>query len=194
LTGGSGVTGGGGAPAATGRTGTPAFATQAEFLDTLRPHAEAAGRRLGVDADLLLAQAALETGWGRGIIQHPDGRSSHNLFGIKADGRWDGPRATVQTLEYEQGIAVRRQAPFRAYGSFAESFRDYADFILGNDRYQPALAQAASPAGYMRALQEAGYATDPQYAEKVLRVWREGVTPRLEVAARDAGGAGRPDA
>lgn len=146
------------------------------FMEQLRPAAEQAARRLGVPAELLLAQAALETGWGRAIPRHPDGSSSYNLFGIKADGRWDGDRVTLGTLEYRDGIPRQERAQFRAYDSFAESFEDYVEFLTAGSRYQPALEQTHDPEAFMHGLHQAGYATDPHYADKVLRLWREQVS------------------
>ena len=100
------------------------------------------------------------------MIQAVDGGNSFNLFGIKADSRWSGSRITVPTLEFEQGVAVRRKAAFRAYDSFSDSFKDYTDFVLSNPRYRPAL-EAGDGRSYLASLQEAGYATDPRYAEKI---------------------------
>ena len=136
----------------------------------LAPYAEKAAERLGVDAKALLAQAALETGWGKAVICHPDGTSSNNLFNIKADGRWDGERVAKQTLEYRQGVAAKEMAQFRSYSSLEESFNDYADFLTGSPRYADALKQGGDSAAYVEALQEAGYATDPAYAEKIKRI------------------------
>jgi flagellar protein FlgJ len=146
------------------------FETPEKFVDTLWPLAQQAAAKLGVKPQVLLAQAALETGWGKAIIQQKDGTSSHNLFNIKADGRWTGKKATVPTLEYIDGVAVRQTAGFRAYDSFAESFQDYVDFLQNNPRYNDALQQAHDPEKFIQALHEAGYATDPQYAEKVKRI------------------------
>ncbi len=140
-----------------------------QFLDTLWPEAEQAAARLGLPTEALLAQAALETGWGRHVMTDGNGRSSHNLFGIKADGRWDGERVRVTTLEYRDGVAMKTRADFRAYGGFAESFADYADF-LQQPRYRQALQNVADPAAYFRALQSAGYATDPAYADKITAI------------------------
>ncbi|HIP53373.1 MAG TPA: flagellar assembly peptidoglycan hydrolase FlgJ [Chromatiales bacterium] len=148
----------------------PEFKSPEDFIRHLRPLAEKAAAELGVKAGGLLAQAALETGWGKGVIRHADGTSSHNLFNIKADRRWQGARVLHTTLEVEHGIPVRQQAAFRAYDSFDESFRDYVDFLKSNPRYREALQAASDPARYFRHLQEAGYATDPRYAEKVLDV------------------------
>ncbi len=140
------------------------------FVREVWPHARAAARSLGVDPAVLVAQAALESNWGRATPRHADGRNSHNLFGIKADRVWTGPRAVNATLEFEGGVAVRRSDGFRAYPSFAESFRDYADFIRGNPRYSKALAVASDSAAYLRELARAGYATDPGYAGKIQRI------------------------
>ena len=101
----------------------------------------------------------------------PDGaKSSYNLFGIKADGRWHGPRVVKQTMEYDAGVMKRVKAPFRAYANAAESFNDYVRFIQSNPRYRDALLDQRGPEGYLRGLQDAGYATDPEYANKVLRL------------------------
>ncbi len=140
------------------------------FLRELWPHAERAARALGVAPEALLAQAALETGWGRHVMRGADGASSYNLFGIKADPSWDGQLAHASTLEYKDGVAVKTRAAFRAYGSVAESFADYVGFLKANPRYQKALAAAQDPAAYVEELQRAGYATDPAYAAKLKRI------------------------
>ena len=119
---------------------------------------------------MLIAQAALETGWGKAVTRHDDGSSSYNLFNIKADRRWDGPSVTKQTLEYRNGIAGREQAQFRAYDSFADSFNDYVDFITRQPRYQQALQHGGDAATFADELQRAGYATDPAYARKIKRI------------------------
>lgn len=151
-----------------------------DFIARLRPHAEAAAKRLGVPAEALLAQAALESGWGKADMPSRSGGNSHNLFGIKADRRWDGERASVRTLEYEQGVAVRTRADFRAYDSYADSFHDYVDFIRDNPRYRKALQVVDDPKAYFHALQDAGYATDPSYARKVLSILQR---PELQTAS-----------
>lgn len=140
------------------------------FVNAVYPHAESAARELGVDPKVLVAQAALETGWGRSVIRHGDGSSSHNLFNIKADSRWQGERAQVSTLEYKDGSPYRTRADFRAYDSYAESFGDYVRFIKTNPRYADALRVAGNPQAYVNSLQQAGYATDPQYANKIQRI------------------------
>jgi flagellar protein FlgJ len=146
------------------------FANPESFVRELTPHAEVAARTLGARPEALLSIAALETGWGRAVMRAPDGRSSHNLFGIKADSRWSGPTVAADTLEYQDGVAVRRRELFRAYGSYAESFTDFAAFVRANPRYQPALARANEPLAFVTELARAGYATDPDYARKVGRV------------------------
>jgi len=148
----------------------PVLDSPRRFVEALMPWAREAAAELGLPPQALLAQAALETGWGRSVIHGSGGGNSHNLFGIKADGRWEGERAMVSTLEYVDGVAVRRRDPFRAYGSYRESFQDYVAFLQQGERYQDALGRADDPAAYFRALQEAGYATDPHYADKILRV------------------------
>jgi len=144
------------------------------FIRDLWPHAQRAAESLGVAPEVLLAQSALETGWGRHMIPGADGANSFNLFGIKADSRWDGPRAHVQTLEYVGGVPERQRAAFRAYDSAAQSFDDYVSFITGNPRYREALSRVPDAEGYLRGLQEAGYATDPAYADKILDILGRG--------------------
>jgi len=146
---------------------TVSYVSPAAFVKDIWPHAQDAAQQLGVDPQVLVAQAALETGWGRGIIQHPDGRSSHNLFGIKAGGSWQKETVTVPTLEYRDGLAVKERASFRSYDSLAASFQDYVQFLKSNPRYKDALMQAGDPGKFSGALQEAGYASDPRYAEKI---------------------------
>lgn len=141
--------------------------TPDDFVSSLRPAATKAGNEIGVEAEILLAQAALETGWGKAVIKHPDGRSSYNLFGIKADSRWQGERVISSTIEYEHGIAVKHNETFRSYGSYEESFQDYVEFLKTNKRYDHALAQTGDAVKFVSALQDAGYATDPDYAQKI---------------------------
>ncbi len=158
-----------------------------EFVDQMRPHAERAAARLGVSPDVLISQAALETGWGKAIIQDPDGNNSHNLFGIKADARWQGERVAVPTIEYENGVASKQIHLFRAYDSYAESFDDYANFIQSNPRYENVLSVAAIPQQYLAGLQQAGYATDPEYASKINRIMEHNVVRKVPVPVQDSG-------
>jgi flagellar protein FlgJ len=161
-----------GSPAATARPHAQeaGFTGADDFVQRLRPHAREAARMLGVNPDVLIAQAALETGWGKRQMSFPDGRPACNLFGIKANAGWQGDRVAVSTLEYEGGVAVRKREPFRAYGSYRESFLDYANFIVSNPRYGKALRVADDPRAYFSELQKAGYATDPGYANKLTAV------------------------
>ncbi len=159
-------TGGGGMRAA----GEQSIDSPQEFVRRLYPLAERAAERIGVDPRMLLAQSALETGWGRRMIARPDGVSTHNLFGIKADERWSGPRANVNTTEYEDGVVRLEKAAFRSYDSYEDSFNDYVDFLEGNPRYREALNNSHDAESFARHLQEAGYATDPVYARKLTRV------------------------
>lgn len=156
------------------------FESPQEFVRTLRPHAAAAAERLGVAPEVLLAQAALETGWGRQVIHRSDGSPSHNLFGIKAGPQWSGERVMAATLEFDNGVAVRRRESFRAYDSFAESFADYTDYIEANPRYQAARDHSGDARRYLTGLEQGGYATDPLYAGKIDELlnskWLSGAT------------------
>ncbi|WP_026332782.1 MULTISPECIES: flagellar assembly peptidoglycan hydrolase FlgJ [unclassified Thioalkalivibrio] len=159
-----------------------------EFLEKLGPAAERAAAELGVDASVLLAQSALETGWGQHVPSRTDGEPSFNLFGIKADRSWSGESVSVGTLEYRDGVAQREQARFRAYDDPERSFADYVDFIRSNPRYERAL-QAGDDATYVRELQAAGYATDPRYAEKILDLRDRVAQAREPVHAQVSAGA-----
>jgi flagellar protein FlgJ len=149
------------------------------FVRALAPHAEAAAKKLGVSVRALLAQAALETGWGRHLPSHGDGSSSNNLFGIKAGGSWGGDKVSVPTLEYENGVAVRRRDQFRAYDSPSDSFADYARLIADSPRYAQALDQGENIAGFARGLVQGGYATDPSYVAKLTAIAN---SPRMREA------------
>lgn len=141
-----------------------------EFIKDLWDLAEKAAESLGVNPKVILAQAALETGWGKHVIQNPDGSSSFNLFGIKAGNDWQGAEARVQTLEYEDGVASKQTASFRSYESLADAFEDYVSFLTQSPRYEQALKGAADAQQYVQGLQQGGYATDPKYAEKILSI------------------------
>ena len=142
---------------------------QAGFVQRHLHDARGAQARSDIPASFMVAQAAHETGWGQREIRHADGSSSHNLFGIKAGANWKGAVAEVTTTEVIDGEARKVKAKFRAYGSYAESFDDYARLITANPRYRDVLAQAGSAQGFSTQLQRAGYATDPHYAEKLTR-------------------------
>ncbi|MFO7552391.1 MAG: flagellar assembly peptidoglycan hydrolase FlgJ [Haliea sp.] len=150
-------------------TRAPAFASADDFVASLLPLAREAADHLGVPAEAILAQSALETGWGQHLLQHPAGGPAWNLFGIKAGRDWTGPVASAVTLEVRDGVAVRETARFRAYGSPAEAMADYTRFLSGRSRYTE-VTGAGDSASFARALQQAGYATDPEYAAKIGRV------------------------
>lgn len=161
----------GAAPAAaSGAAAASDLGAPLAFAHELWEPAQRAAASLGVAPEVLLAQAALETGWGRSLPRHPDGSTSHNLFGIKAGSSWQGPRVIVDTLEIEDGLPRRVKAAFRAYDSYAECFQDYARLVAGSPRYAGALARAEEPLRYLQELQQAGYATDPDYATKIGRI------------------------
>ncbi len=139
------------------------------FVERLRAHAGAAGRALGVPPHFMIAQAALETGWGRAEIRREDGSPSYNVFNIKAGRNWNGPVVELPVTEYANGRAYTEVARFRAYGSYAEAFRDYVSLMRNSPRYEAVLGQKDA-AAFARSLQDAGYATDPLYADKLTRV------------------------
>ncbi len=151
------------------------FESPSDFVEKLMPLAEKYGTELGVDPKVLLAQAALETGWGKKVSRGANGVSSHNLFNIKADQRWSGGQVMVATLEYERGQPRQQQAAFRAYPDFEASFKDYVGFLKSNPRYQLALTRADDGPTFVRSLHEAGYATDPRYAAKITTIMKSDV-------------------
>jgi flagellar protein FlgJ len=155
-------------------------ASAQEFVARLLPEAKTAAAALGVEPRLLLAQAALETGWG-GSGAHDDGQPANNLFGIKAGESWGGARTLQWTLEHEAGTAQRKREEFRAYPTTAASFADYVALIANTPRYANALTNAGDAESYARAVTAAGYATDPDYAEKWLSIYHG---DRLEGALR----------
>jgi flagellar protein FlgJ len=156
------------------------------FVASIWPHAQRAARELGVDPRALVAQAALETGWGKRHIARDNGSSSHNLFGIKATG-WSGERATTGTHEYVNGQRRTEVASFRAYGSMAESFGDYVRLLKSNPRYQAALGAGSDVHGFAQGLQRGGYATDPAYAAKITAIANGPTIERAVAAIGDAG-------
>lgn len=141
--------------------------SRTDFVQAMLPFAREVEQRLGIDHRAVVAHAALESGWGRYTMQRPDGSNAFNFFGIKADRNWKGDRVVMNTLEVRNGVAEQEQAGFRAYDSIRESVQDYADFLQQNPRYREALEVGADPHAFAQALQRAGYATDPAYAEKL---------------------------
>lgn len=151
-------------------TQTPTrFDSPESFVSSMKPYAEKAAKALGVEPSLLLAQAALETGWGQKVVKNARG-SSNNLFNIKADRSWQGEKVTTQTLEFHDNTPVKETAAFRSYSSYQDSFNDYVRFLNDNPRYEVALQRRGDSESFIRDIQHAGYATDPDYADKVLQV------------------------
>jgi len=155
----------------------------AEFVKSLLPAARQTAKTLGLDPLALIAQAALETGWGQRMIKTAQGENSYNLFGIKANNGWQGETAVVDTLEYRGGIAKKEQAKFRSYATPEHCLQDYVDFIKQNPRYQDAVNATANTKAYFEQLQAAGYATDPAYAQKIMAVYQ---SPALQEARVDS--------
>ncbi|MBA4213362.1 MAG: flagellar assembly peptidoglycan hydrolase FlgJ [Polaromonas sp.] len=142
---------------------------QAGFVEQHSQAAAAVARESGIPASYMIGQAGHETGWGKSEIRNADGTPSHNLFGIKATGGWKGKVAEITTTEYINGEPRKVTAKFRAYDSYADSFRDYASLIGNSPRYDKVMDQLGSVQGFASGLQKAGYATDPQYAAKLSR-------------------------
>ena len=147
-------------------TDTSSYDDRDQFVATLRPHAEEASKITGIPARYMIGHAALETGWGRRQILDENGNNSHNLFGIKAGRNWTGAVAKASTTEYVNGQAQRQVEPFRSYASYRDAFIDYANLLISNPRYSDVATQK-TPAKFAQSLQDAGYATDPNYATKL---------------------------
>jgi flagellar protein FlgJ len=143
-------------------------AQRAKFVEEILPHATAAARELGVDPRALIAQAALETGWGTKQPADASG-ASNNMFGIKASG-WQGASVDSDTQEYVAGVASTERGSFRSYRNVAESVQDYVSVLRDNPRYAAALNTGSDVRAFATALQRGGYATDPAYADKLMAV------------------------
>ncbi len=154
-----------------------------DFVSKMARAANLASQQSGVPARLIMGQAALESGWGKREIKHDDGSTSYNLFGIKAGANWKGKVVNVLTTEYEDGVAKKVTQPFRAYASYEESFADYARLIGNSPRYE-SVAQARNEIEAARRIQDAGYATDPQYAQKLIGVMSQlrGAASKVEIS------------
>jgi len=140
-----------------------------DFVNRVWPHAVEAGNAISVPAHFLVAHAALESGWGKSEIRTADGSPTYNLFGVKAGRNWQGASVEVATTEYVNGVAQPSREKFRVYGSYAESFRDYANLMRSNARFSGVLGQQDGTQ-FARSLQQSGYATDPLYADKLGRI------------------------
>ncbi len=145
-----------------------------EFVDQILPTIRQAAAALGLSPLAMLAQAVLETGWGKRMARTADGSPSLNMFGIKADGNWGGARATANTVEFSGGVAVQRRAAFRAYGSIEDSVHDFANLLQSSPRYHSTVASGGSAQSYVASLQSSGYATDPDYANKLNEILNSG--------------------
>ena len=151
-------------------TATTPDATKTNFIQDLWPQAQAAGQVLGVDPRHLIAQAALETNWGQSLPADAAGRSSNNLFGIKASADWSGAAVSSATQEFQNGVATNTSAQFKAYATPAQSFQDYVALLRNNPRYSAALNTGSNVQAFAAGLQRGGYATDPDYANKIAAV------------------------
>lgn len=141
-----------------------------EFQQKLAAHAEQASAETGIPAKFMLGQAALESGWGKKEIKSVDGTPSHNIFGMKATSQWKGKTVDAVTTEYVNGVAYRKLEKFKAYDSYSEAFKDYAKLLTKNPRYENVIANAKDATSFAYGLQKAGYATDPQYANKLSKI------------------------
>ena len=146
------------------------FSTAKSFIQSLLPYAEKAAKALGISPQVMIAQSALETGWGQKILKTSGQQSSFNLFNIKSHNNWQGESVNKVSLEVDNGVSVAQRSNFRVYENLQQSFEDYTRFISNNKRYEQALQQGDNAERYIEELQQAGYATDPQYAEKVKKI------------------------
>lgn len=144
--------------------------TRQIFLASILPSAQEAAQQLGVSPEILAAQAALESGWGRHPLRGPDGSDTHNLLGVKAGSRWAGKAIDARTTEYVNGSAQQVTERFRSFPDYASAFRDFARLLRDNPRYEAALNTGSDVRAYAQGLLRGGYATDPAYAEKLMRV------------------------
>jgi flagellar protein FlgJ len=145
-----------------------------EFVQQVLPTIRQAAAAVGVNPLGMLAQAALETGWGQRMPRTADGNSSLNLFGVKAGSDWNGARAVADTMEISGGVAKQTRTAFRAYGSIEESVGDFARLLTSSPRYREAVAAGGNARAYVESIARAGYATDPQYANKLNEVLNSG--------------------
>lgn len=148
----------------------PNFDSPDDFISSIWQYAKKAASKIGVNPAVMVAQSALETGWGKHIIKDKNGGSSFNLFNVKAHRDWSGEKAAQSTLEFEQGVAVRKVEPFRVYNNFTEAFDDFVNFLKSNPRYEDALKQTSDSEQFLQNLQKAGYATDPNYSDKIIGI------------------------
>lgn len=155
-----------------------------EFVSSLLPLAKEAAQKLMLDPKLLIAQAALETGWGKFVMHDESGTPGFNLFGIKAGKGWGGETIKIDTLEVENGAFKKINASFRKYENFKQSFDDYVDFVQQNPRYQKATESTTDAKEYIHQLQKSGYATDPEYANKIMKIFNETLLDTIDTGTR----------
>ncbi|ARD43643.1 flagellar assembly peptidoglycan hydrolase FlgJ [Colwellia sp. PAMC 21821] len=151
---------------------SPTFTEPKDFVTALTADAKRVQEKINVPFEVVIAQAALETGWGQKIIKTDSGESSNNLFNIKADSRWAGEKTHKETLEFENGAMVKKREPFRVYDSIGQSVNDYVNLLTQSERYQGALEKSTDVEQFLHNLQSAGYATDPNYAKKIMGTLR----------------------
>jgi peptidoglycan hydrolase FlgJ len=151
------------------------MASPADFITRMLPPIRRAAGALGIDPKAMLAQAALETGWGQRMPRNADGSSSHNMFGIKAGEEWTGGRAIADSMEVANGVAVPRRTAFRAYGSIEDSVADFANLLKSSPRYRDALAAGGDAQAYIVGIGKSGYATDPEYANKLNQILKSDI-------------------
>lgn len=150
----------------------PVFEKPKDFVTALTTHAKRVQDKINVPFEVVIAQAALETGWGQKIIKTNSGESSNNLFNIKASKNWAGKQTQKETLEFENGAMVKKREPFRVYDSIGQSVNDYLNLLTESERYKGALDKAENVEQFLHGLQGAGYATDPNYAKKIMGTLR----------------------
>ena len=164
----------------------PTWPDPQSFARDIWPHAERTAKELNVAPEAIVAQAALETGWGKHVMPDNEGATSFNLFGIKSGPGWAGDQVVRNTLEFEDGVPRSQYAKFRSYDNVASAFSDYTNFIAGNPRYSDVRDNGQDVTGFARALQDSGYATDPDYAQKITNVL-ESPTMRRVISELKAG-------
>ncbi|MCW8878756.1 MAG: flagellar assembly peptidoglycan hydrolase FlgJ [Kangiellaceae bacterium] len=157
------------------------FDSAQKFISQLLPYAQKAAEKLNLDPRVLISQAALETGWGKFIMHDERGNPGFNLFGIKANSNWNGDTIKIDTLEIVESQVKKIKASFRKYESFAQSFEDYVDFISTQPRYQKAVESSQEPKKFTEQLQSSGYATDPEYSNKIMRIFNDDIMQKIEL-------------
>jgi peptidoglycan hydrolase FlgJ len=172
-------------PAPATAPSTTMLQTASEFVSQVLPTITRAAKGLGVSPLGMLAQAALETGWGTRMARTAAGAPSLNMFGIKADDNWEGARAAANTVEFSAGVATQQHTAFRAYGSIEESVSDFANLLKGSPRYRQTVAAGGNAQGYVNSIGQSGYATDPEYTRKLSDILNGG-TLRMALNAGSA--------